>query len=61
VAINEMFWERPVLRAIELYRGEMVQKILFTGGFNERVSTTTAEIGFGRRVAARTFVPKQRS
>jgi uncharacterized SAM-binding protein YcdF (DUF218 family) len=35
-------WQRPVLRAIELYRGGMAQKLLFTGGFNERIHAVEA-------------------
>jgi len=35
-------WQRPVLRAIELYRGGMIQKLLFTGGFNERIHAVEA-------------------
>jgi uncharacterized SAM-binding protein YcdF (DUF218 family) len=35
-------WKRPVSRAIELYRAGMVQKLLFTGGFNERIHAVEA-------------------
>ena len=44
---------RPVEHAVEAFRGGLVQRLLFTGGYNERLRRTEAEVmaelacGFG--------------
>ena len=35
-------WRRPVARAVELYRAGLAKRLLFTGGFNERIGATEA-------------------
>jgi uncharacterized SAM-binding protein YcdF (DUF218 family) len=43
VVLGMNLWQRPVERALELYRRGVSGKLLFSGGYNHRIGTTEAE------------------